>query len=60
MVGSYYPKHTHHGKLHDVIEHIGAFVRKNTVFVIAVILALVTSVIVPPDGEYISYFDFKF
>ncbi|MBR3965659.1 MAG: citrate transporter [Clostridia bacterium] len=59
MVGSYYPKHTHHGHLHDAIEHIGLFVRKNTVFVIAVLLALVTSIIVPPDMEYISYFDFK-
>ncbi len=59
MVGSYYPKHTHQGKLHDAIEHIGSFVRKNTVFVIAVLLALITSIIVPPDAEYISYFDFK-
>ncbi len=59
MVGSYYPRHNHHGKFHDMIEHIGSFVRKNTVFVIAVLLALITSVIVPPDGEYISYFDFK-
>ena len=59
MVGSYYPKHTHHGKLHDAIGKVGSFVRKNTVFVIAVMLALITSVIVPPDREYWGYFDFK-
>lgn len=59
MVGSYYPKHTHHGKMHDVIEIVGSFVRKNSVFVIAVLLALITSIIVPPDGEYVGYFDFK-
>lgn len=35
------------------------FVKKNTVLVIAVLLAVVTSVIVPPDSEYIGYFDFR-
>lgn len=59
MVRSYYPKQTHHGNLRDVIAYIGSFVRKNTVFVIAVLMALVTSVIVPPDREYLNYFDFK-
>lgn len=39
--------------------HIAEFVRKNTVFVIALLLAIVTSLIVPPDSEYIGYFDFK-
>lgn len=38
---------------------IKAFIRKNTVLVIAVILAIVTSIIVPPDREYMGYFDFK-
>ncbi len=59
MVGSYYPKHTHHNHLHDLLHVIADFVRKNTVFVIAVFLAAVTCVIVPPNSEYISYFDFK-
>lgn len=36
-----------------------AFVRKNTVLVIALALALITSFIIAPDAEYIGYFDFK-
>ncbi len=35
------------------------FIRKNTVLVIACIAALITSFIVPPDKEYLGYFDFK-
>ncbi len=35
------------------------FTRKNTVTVIAFFAAVITSFIVPPDKEYISYFDFK-
>lgn len=35
------------------------FVKKNTVFVIAVIAAVATSFIIPPDKEYLEYFDFK-
>ena len=51
----------HSGKfdLHDIISHIGAFVAKNAVMVIAFVLAAITSIIVPPDAEYLSYFDFK-
>ena len=37
----------------------GAFVKKNAVAVIAFIAALVTSFIIPPDGEYPGYIDFK-
>lgn len=33
--------------------------KKNVVLIIAIIAAIVTSVIVPPDKEYLSYFDFK-
>ncbi len=40
-------------------EAILRFIRENTVFAIAVIAALITSVIVPPDAEYLSYFDVK-
>lgn len=36
-----------------------AFVKKNTVMVIALFAAAVTSVIVPVEGKYIGYFDFK-
>lgn len=35
------------------------FIKKNAVFVIALIAALITMFIVPPDGEYLGYFDFK-
>jgi Na+/H+ antiporter NhaD/arsenite permease-like protein len=51
----------HSGKydLHDIISHIGTFISKNAVMVIALALAAVTSIIVPPEAEYLSYFDFK-
>ena len=35
------------------------FIRKNTVAVIAFFAAVITSVIVPPDKEYLGYFDYK-
>lgn len=35
------------------------FIKKNTVFVIAFLAAVITCFFVPPDKEYISYFDFK-
>lgn len=35
------------------------FIKKNAVMCIAVLLALVTSFIVPPGREYLEYFDFK-
>ena len=38
---------------------VGAFVKKNAVCVIAFAAALITSFIVPPDAEYLSYPDFK-
>jgi len=34
-------------------------IKSNAVLVIAAVLATVTSAIVPPDAEYIGYFDFK-
>ena len=36
-----------------------AFLRKNAVLVVAVLAAIVTSFAVPPDREYLRYFDFK-
>ncbi len=48
-----------HGTAHSAIKKAADFARKNTVFVIAVFLAAVTSIIIPPDREYIGYFDFK-
>lgn len=35
------------------------FVRTNAVMLIALLAALITSVIVPPDREYVGYFDFR-
>lgn len=47
------------GGLHRILEGVMSFTRKNTVMVIALVLAAATSVIVPPDAEYLGYFDFK-
>lgn len=42
-----------------VTSKIWAFVKQNIVMLIALLAAIVTSSIVPPDKEYIGYFDFK-
>ena len=36
-----------------------AFIKTNAVVLIAAVAALVTAFIIPPDGEYLGYFDFK-
>lgn len=36
-----------------------SFIKKNIVMVIALCLAIITSIIVPPDEKYLDYFDFK-
>lgn len=38
---------------------IKKFIKNNTVMVIALLLAIATSIIIPVDKEYISYFDIK-
>ena len=38
---------------------IAVFIRKNTVMIIALLAAVITAFIVPPDREYLGYFDFK-
>ncbi len=35
------------------------FAKKNAVMLIAALAAVITSIIVPPDREYLGYFDFK-
>ena len=40
-------------------EHVIPFCKKNAVMLIAFLAASVTSFIVPPDLEYLGYFDFK-
>ncbi|MBQ7039098.1 MAG: citrate transporter [Clostridia bacterium] len=42
-----------------LLRKLKMFVLKNTVLSIAIIAALITGLFVPPDKEYISYFDFK-
>ena len=38
---------------------IGHFLKKNAVLCVAIVAALVTSFIVPPDSAYLDYFDWK-
>ena len=47
---------TNHLLLH---RQIGGFVKKNVVMVIAMIAAAVTCFLVPPDKQYLDYFDVK-
>lgn len=53
--------HDHHGHhLLDAVRHKTVdFVRANTVFCIALVLAAVTSCIIPPDAQYLNYPDLK-
>ncbi|MBQ4625827.1 MAG: citrate transporter [Clostridia bacterium] len=43
----------------DFKQKIKNFIKQNTVMLVAFFAAAVTSIIVPPDKEYIGYFDFK-
>ena len=50
----------HFGALiHKIIDGVLAFIKKNVVLCVAMLAAVVTSFIVPPDMEYLSYFDLK-
>lgn len=53
--------HDHHG--HHLLDAVRRktvdFVRANTVFCIALVLAAVTSCIIPPDAQYLNYPDLK-
>ena len=55
--------HTHNHRpahhAHDIAENILGFCRKNAVMCIALLAAIITSIIVPPDKAYLGYFDFK-
>lgn len=46
-------------KFNRYMSKVWAFVKQNIVMLIALLAAIVTSCIVPPDKEYIGYFDFK-
>jgi len=39
--------------------HIGGYIKKNVVMVVAMIAAAITCLIVPPDKAYLDYFDVK-
>ena len=43
----------------DTAQKIKTALKENVVLIIAIIAAAVTSVIIPPDKEYLEYFDFK-
>lgn len=45
--------------LGEYMQRLKSFVKANIVMLIAALAALVTSIIVPPDKEYLGYFDFK-
>lgn len=47
------------GRGHGILHALAAFLRENTVFCIALAAAGITSILVPPDAEYLNYFDFK-
>ncbi len=48
-----------HRVIHATFAHVGAFIRRNAVLCIAVVLAGITCVLVPPDARYAEYFDWK-
>lgn len=55
-------RETHHkdiGLKEAIAKPVAAFVRKNTVMVIAFFAAAMTTIFVPIDAQYIGYFDFK-
>ncbi len=49
----------HKISLRAVLDLALGFIRRNPVLTIAAVAALITSVIVPPDAEYIGYLDFR-
>ncbi len=52
--------HSHHFHfLHTIFSGFTTFVKHNVVLCVAILAAVATSCIVPPDGEYLSYFDWK-
>ncbi|MEE0946636.1 MAG: SLC13 family permease [Acutalibacteraceae bacterium] len=54
-----YTKAVRHHNHYEQLIRIYSFIKNNIVMFIALIAALSTAVIVPPDKAYIKYFDFK-
>jgi len=48
-----------HSKKHriEIFENFLPFIKKNTVMCVAFLAAVLTAIIVPPDSEYLGYFD---
>jgi len=46
-------------RLHNIFKGVLGFLKKNAVLCVAVTAAIITSFIVPPDKEYLNYFDYK-
>ncbi|MBQ8310423.1 MAG: citrate transporter [Clostridia bacterium] len=51
--------HRHSVDFHRLLSELLLLIRKNIVLTIAIVLAIVTSCIVPPDAQYADYFDWK-
>lgn len=52
--------HEHlYGHIYIMISSIGHFLKKNVVMTVAFVAAFITSMIIPPDSKYLSYFDVK-
>ena len=52
-------KHEISSRINVRMKRLINIIKTNTVLCIAAVLAIITSIIVPPDSEYIGYFDFK-
>ena len=44
---------------HTAADRIKGWAKENVVLIVAICAAIITSFIVPPDEEYLNYFDFK-
>ena len=51
--------HPHHTTHLHILSDLLTLLRKNAVLTVAIVLAITTSFIIPPDAQYASYFDWK-
>ena len=49
----------HHINAHEIFDGVFSFIKKNVVLCVALLAAIVTMFLVPPDKEYLGYFDVK-
>ena len=52
-------KGVNNGRSKESLRTLFAFVKKNAVMFIALLAAVITSIIIPPDAAYLDYFDYK-